>query len=327
MRYTDRIYGEVEISEPVVLELVKSPTIQRLKEINQAGYFEPYYPNTAHNRFEHSLGVFCLLKIYNASLEEQIAGLIHDVSHSAFSHCIDYVLDVGSEKEHIHQDNVFAEFVKKSEIPEILKKYNLDLNYILDDKNFPLKEKELPDLCADRIDYSLRTAVVFGELDIDGVNYFLGNLVAENDCWLFKNFESAKKYTELFLKLNTKYYSGIFSAVMFRTVGDYLKYALRKKYISENDLYTTDKLVLSKIGNYLEKDNKLKLLFDRMNNKVKFKNDPNDYDAQVFCKSRVVDPLYNHNGETKRVSETDTIWKATLENELKPKEYFIKFEG
>ena len=326
MRYTDRIYREVEISEPAVLELIKSSTIQRLKEIDQSGYFEPFFPGTAHNRFEHSLGVFCLLKIYGVSLEEQIAGLIHDVSHSAFSHCVDYVLNAGSEKKHTHQDNIFAEFVKKSEIPEILKKYNLDLNYILDDENFPLKEKELPDLCADRIDYSLRTAAVFGELDASGVNYFLDNLIAKNNQWLFKDFESAKKYTELFLKLNTKYYSGIHSAVMFRTVGDYLKYALQREYISENDLYTTDKLVLSKIGNYLKKDEKLKLLFDRMNNKVGFKNDPNDYDAQVFCKSRVVDPLCSHNGEIKRVSEIDASWKVILENELKPKEYFIKFE-
>ena len=63
-----------------------------------------------------------------------------------------------------------------------------------------------------------------------------------------------------------------------------------------------------------------------MNNKVKFKNNPNDYDAQVFCKSRVVDPLCDHNGEIKRVSEIDASWKAVMENELKPKEYFIKFE-
>jgi len=327
MRYTDRIYGGVEISEPPVLELIESPVLQRLKEIDQSGYFEPYYPNTTHSRFEHSLGVFCLLKIYNAPFEEQIAGLIHDVSHSAFSHCVDYVLDTGSEKEHTHQDNIFSEFVKNSKIPEILEKYNLNLDYILDDKNFPLKEKELPDLCADRIDYSLRTAAVFEKLDTSGVNYFLDNLIAKNNQWLFKDFESAKKYAELFLKLNTKYYAGIHSAVMFRTVGDYLKHALSEGYISENDLYTTDKLVLSKIGNYLEKDEKLKLLFDRMNNKVGFKNDLNNYDAQVFCKSRVVDPLCNHNGEVRRISEIDTSWKTILEKELKPKEYFIKFEN
>src|SRR3989339_1400953 len=229
MKYTDRVYGNFEITEPVILELINSPTLQRLKEIGQAGYFEPHFPGTAHSRFEHSIGDYLLLKNYGAPIEEQIAGLIHDVSHSAFSHCIDYVLDAGSEKEHNHQDNVFDEFVRKSEIPEILKKYSLDLEYILDDKNFPLKEKDLPDLCADRIDYSLRTAQVFGE--IETARYFLDNLTAENGEWVFKNFDSAKKYAELFLKLNISYYAGLPSAVMFRTVGDCLRYALLKEYI------------------------------------------------------------------------------------------------
>ena len=56
--------------------------------------------------------MYALLKKFGASTEEQIAGLIHDVSHSAFSHCIDYVLDEGSEKTHNHQDRIFATFVK-----------------------------------------------------------------------------------------------------------------------------------------------------------------------------------------------------------------------
>ncbi|MCL5410247.1 MAG: HD domain-containing protein [Patescibacteria group bacterium] len=324
MNYEDRVYGKVKIEEPVILNLINCTALQRLKEIDQAGYFEPYFPGTAHSRFEHSIGVYLLLRTYGASIEEQIAGLIHDVSHSAFSHCIDYVLDAGSEKEHNHQDNVFDEFVRKSEIPDILKEYNLDLEYILDDKNFPLKETDLPDLCADRIDYSLRTAILFGE--IKNGNYFIDNLLAKDEKWIFKNFESAEKYTKLFFKLNTDYYSGLPSAVMFRTVGDYLRYAISKSYISENDLYTTDKVVLEKIKPHIKTDSKLGLLFDRMNNKIGFKNDPNDYTSKVFCKSRVVNPLCQHDGKIKRVSEANPVWKDVLERESRPKEYFLKFE-
>lgn len=324
MKYTDRVYGSFDITEPVILELIKSSTLQRLKEIDQAGYFEPYFPGTAHSRFEHSVGNYLLLKMYGASLEEQIAGLIHDVSHSAFSHCIDYVLSVGSEKEHSHQDNVFDEFVRKSELPAILKKYDLDLEYILNDKNFPLKETEVPDLCADRLDYSLRTATVFGE--IKNGKYFINNLTAQNGQWIFKNFESAEKYTKLFLKLNTNYYAALVSAVMFRTVGDYLRHAIHGGYISETDLYTTDKIVLAKIKLHLKTDPKLSLLFDRMNNKVGFSNNPKDFSSKVFCKSRVVDPLCWHNGEVKRVSEVKPSWGDIIKRESKPKEYFLKFD-
>ncbi len=333
MTYQDKIYGEIETEEPIILELINSSVLQRLKEIDQAGYPPLYYnprslptSEIAHNRFEHSIGVYYLLKRFGASIEEQISGLIHDVSHTAFSHCIDYVLDSGSEKEHNHQDKIFKNFVEGSEIPEILRKYNFSPDYISDEHNFPLLEKPLPDLCADRIDYSLRTAIHLRELTGQELDYLLDNLTTENNRWVFKNFESAKKYAELFFKLNTFYYAGIYSAVMFRTVGDTLRYALEKGYISENDLYTTDKEVLDKIKQYLEKDEKLKLFFDRMNNKIKFEDNPADYEAHVFCKSRIVDPSFKTDGEIKRISEVENDWKKILEKEMQPKEYFIKFE-
>lgn len=324
MNIKDRVYGEVEIKEPVLLEIINCPSFERLKDINQYGYSEPYFKGANCSRLEHSIGVCLLLKKYGAPLEEQIAGLIHDVSHSAFSHVIDYVLEAGSEKEQTHQDNIFDDFIKKTEIPAILEKYGFSLDYILDDGNFPLKEKKLPDLCADRLDYSLRDACVFGE--IENIEYFLNNLVVKNGQWIFKNFESARKYAELFYELNAKYYSVLTVAVIFRAVGDYLKYALIKRYIREEDLYTTDKVLLAKVEPYHVKDEHLQLLYDRMNNKIKFTNDPNDFEFEVFCKSRAVDPLCVHDGEVKRVSEIDMGWGVTLKEESKPKHYFIKFE-
>ncbi|NCS99856.1 HD domain-containing protein [Candidatus Parcubacteria bacterium] len=335
MKYTDLVLGESEITEPVILELINSPSLQRLKKINQVGYGLDYALREKldvktdeydHNRFAHSVGVYLLLHKYNAPLEEQIAGLIHDVSHSAFSHCIDYVLDAGSEQKHNHQDNIFESFVRKTEIPEIIKKYGLDLEYILNDKNFPLKERSLPDLCADRINYSLISAIIYGELNDDDKKYLLDNLTVENNNWVFKNFESAKKYAELFLKLNTVYYAGLPSAVMFRTVGDCLRYALQRGYISLDDLYTTDKLVLEKVQNFLDKDKKLKLLWERMNNKVKVSNDPNNWDSQVFCKSRAVDPLFSSDGKLLRISEVEKEWSDIIREESKPKKYFLKFD-
>lgn len=332
MIYKDRIYEQVNIKEPVVLDLIKSPAIQRLKGIDQAGYYKLWAkPDTKmreydNSRFAHSIGVYVLLKKYSASFEEQIAGLIHDVSHSAFSHCIDYVLDVGSEKEHNHQDNIFAEFVKKSEIPAILKKYNLKIDYILNEHNFPLLERFLPELCADRIDYSLRTAVVFNELNQEDVKYFLDNLTTESNNWIFRNFESAKRYADLFLRLNRDYFAGLSSAIMFKSVGECLRYAIEKGYLTEEDLYKTDKEVLKKIEKHLRKDEKLKLLFRRMNNQVRVSNNPEDFDSRVFCKSRIVDPLYRYNGSVVRLSETNPEWKEIVRSESQPKEYFLKFE-
>ncbi|MFH1894800.1 MAG: HD domain-containing protein [Patescibacteria group bacterium] len=331
MKYLDKIYGEFEIKEPVVLELINSPSLQRLKYVDQAGY-QPLFvkPDVKmggdHTRFAHSVGVYLLLYKYRASIEEQIAGLIHDVSHSAFSHCIDYVLESGSQKEQNSQDNFFEEYVKKTEIPAILEKYGFDPGYILNEEKFPLKEKKLPDLCADRIDYSLKEAMIFEELDEKTKNYFLDNLIVKDDSWVFLNFESAKKFAVVFFTMNSIYYSAFESAVMFRTVGDYLKYSLQKGYLSQNDLYTTDQEVLDKANKCFDKDEKLKLLWLRMNGKIKVKNNPKDYDAEVFCKSRAVDPLFSDGGALKRVSDFEPSWGETVKQELKPKQYFLKFD-
>ncbi len=331
MEYTDRVYGKVNIKEPVILELLNSAPLQRLKDVDQAGY-RPLWSKPEvevgkydHSRYAHSVGVYLLLRKYNASLEEQISGLIHDVSHSAFSHCIDYVLDSGSEKEHNHQDNLFKDYVRNTEIPAILKKYGFDPEYILEEKNFPLKEKELPDLCADRIDYSLKTAVIFEELKEKEVNYFLDNLTVIDNNWVFEDLESAQRYAELFLKLNRDYYSGVASAIMFRAVGDCLRYALQKEYINESDLYTTDELVIKKLKKSLDKDENLQLFFDRMNKKVNIENDPDNYDVKVFCKSRVVDPLFRQGGKIKRVSQVNARLRDLITQELNPKQYFLKF--
>lgn len=328
MRYIDPIYGESEIIEPVILELLQCVTMQRLKGVDQAGYFEPFFPGTRHSRFEHSVGVYLLLRKFGAELPEQISGLIHDVSHSVFSHCGDYVFAKGSQKEQNHQDNILDSFVENSEIPAILLKYGFESEYILNDKNFPLKENNLPDICADRIDYSLRTTWHYRQYvpkQAKKIKNILANLKIEKGQWIFADYDFAQAFSDLFFQVNKYFYSGIESAKMFRTTSDYLKYAWENKYISKTDLYSTDKKVLEKINVYLEKDPILEKLWTRMNNKKNCENDLKNYDAQVFCKSRVIDPLCYNNGKIRRVSEINPKWKAVVAKEMQPKEYFLKF--
>lgn len=325
MKYIDRLYGTVQITEPVILDIIRSKALQRLKGIDQAGYFDVYIPNTHHTRFEHSLGVYILLKNYGAPLFEQIAGLIHDVSHSAFSHCIEYVFGAKNQKAHLHQDNMFSTFVLKSDIPNILRLYDTDVSYILDEKKFPFKEKNLPDLCADRIDYSLRTAIVYKVIAKKDLRYYLHHLKTIDTQWVFDSYISAQRYANLFRTLNNEYYSGLPSVTMFYTVGQYIKYALEKKYTNWQTLYTTDKQVIKQINHSLRSDKNLQKLWKRMDNKIKVINDPKNYESKVYVKSRLVDPLFQEQGKVMRVSDKNPAWKTIIEIESKPKEYFLRF--
>jgi HD superfamily phosphohydrolase len=331
MIFQDKIYGKVKIESPLILELINSPSLQRLKDIDQVGYlplYQKFYPQKIKKitRFEHSLGVFILLKKFQAPFEEQIAGLLHDISHGVFSHALDYVFKKVPRKNHTFQDNIFEDFIKNSEIPSILSKYGIKLDSILNKNNLPLLERELPDLCADRIDYSLRNAICNQEATKKEIDYFLKNLLTENNLWVFKNFQSAQKYAKLFYRLNKLYYSGFPTAVMFRTVGDVLRYCLENRYLKREDLFSTEKTVLKKIKSKLKSDSKLKTLFQRMTGKIKVKNDPKNYDVIVYCKSRIVDPLFKDRNKIKRLSQVDKNWRKILKQEVIPKKYFLKFE-
>jgi len=326
MTIKDRVYGELEINEPSVVELINTPVMQRLKNVDVSGYFEPYFPGTAHNRFEHSVGVYWLLYKYGAPLEEQIAGLLHDVSHTVFSHCSDYMFSAEHGKTQTYQDDTLEEFILKTEIPAILEKYGMDLNYILDDSHFPLKETKSPDICADRLDYSLRGLIAFRLAEPEKIKKILAELKVDNNRWFFETPETAKEYAELFKYLNDTRYSGIESAMMLSSVGKYLRYVLEKKYIEENDLYKTDKDVLNKVSKFLEEDAELQKLFDRMTHKVNAINNPENYDYEVYCKSRMIAPLCKTEKGIVRLSDWYPEWNQIVEENSKPKRYFLKWD-
>jgi len=325
IQITDRIYGNIIIDEPIVISLLQSPFLQRLKDIDQAGFFQPQIHHDKHTRFEHSVGVYYLLRIFQAPLEEQIAGLIHDVSHGVFSHCLDYALGGTHEGKQSHQDDIFEKFVINSDIPTILASYGFDSKLILDETRHPLKETSIPDLCADRLDYSLRSSSVYQHTPIKTIRDIVRNLTIRNNQWVFTDYLHAKIYAEIFYLLNIMFYSGLPSAIMFRTVGDVVSYALKKNYFSYDDLYKTDSYVLAIIKKRAKTDQDLSLLFSRMCNPKGITNNPDHYDCEVVCKSRIVDPYFLEGKNIKRLSKKYTKWKTVIQQELKPKRYFLKF--
>jgi hypothetical protein len=154
----DIFYGPVDIEEPVLLELIESPAFQRLKSIHQYGVAYYTTHREEYSRYDHSLGVFTILRAKNCSLEEQIAGLLHDVSHTVFSHVGDLIFGRPYQDKD-YQTSILQHYIEKSGLQNILKKYNISPNQILPvEDSYPALEQKLPNLCADRIDYNIQGA-------------------------------------------------------------------------------------------------------------------------------------------------------------------------
>ncbi|MCK4525510.1 MAG: HD domain-containing protein, partial [Candidatus Andersenbacteria bacterium] len=96
----DKIWGEIEIKDKLIKEIILDKDFQRMKKISQFGIFKhSFLFGIEFSRFEHSVGVYYLLKKFGASEEECLAGLLHDISHGAFSHVLDIVFaDDGNEE-------------------------------------------------------------------------------------------------------------------------------------------------------------------------------------------------------------------------------------
>lgn len=198
-RQIDTFYGPIEVQEPVLLELIDSPLFQRLKLIHQYGVAYYTTHTEEYNRYDHSIGVFTILRSKGASLEEQIAGLLHDVSHTAFSHVGDWVYNKENEEED-YQDCIHASFLEKSELGQILKKHNFTVDQVLPEGAiFPALENSLPNLCADRIDYNLQGAYFQGFISHEEALTIFNEIEFIDDRWVSGHPELMKKLAQFSL--------------------------------------------------------------------------------------------------------------------------------
>lgn len=175
----DQIYGRHTIVEPVLVELLRSPALSRLAGVNQHGISGHLNYTPRVTRLEHSVGAFLLVRHVGASLEEQVAALLHDVSHTTMSHVVDFAL--GEPGEGSFHEVHKMRFVRTTPIPDILTRHGFGDLRPLEEELFPLVEQPAPHLCADRLDYGLRDAVAFNYLSLEDAQRVLGSLRAHPD--------------------------------------------------------------------------------------------------------------------------------------------------
>jgi hypothetical protein len=211
-----------------------------LKDISQLGMPDKYYHIKGFSRYEHSLGVRILLKNLGAGLEEQIAGLLHDVSHPPFSHVIDWV--IGDPTKEDYQDRIHEDFLKSSEIPNILQEHGFDTQFISNYKNFKLLEKKAPSLCADRLDYSLREISMQKGKNL--VNKILDNLVVREDQIVFKNINIARIFGEEYMFLQKEHWGGDEARSRYYILSNVLNKAFKNNLIGLEDLKKNEKYIL-----------------------------------------------------------------------------------
>lgn len=285
MIVNDLVYGEIEFGDAIA-KIIDSQPIQRLKQIHQGGAVFLAYPNISTSRFEHSVGVCHLIRILGGDLQEQIAGLLHDISHTAFSHVVDYVLE--NQEEDFHEYYKLR-FLMDEELAKVLYSLELQPEDFVADRRFSLLERELPKLCADRIDYTLRDLIAWGKISQQEAQEFLNSLevvggtIAVNSvsqgCWFKNNYEY----------LNWHFFRDAKNMLANSAFSKLLKEALRIEVLQPEDFFQDDNFILDKIDSREMLRESLELIKIQLEEPKEAINNPK-------FKVREVDPLIVKNG-------------------------------
>lgn len=308
MEIKDNLYGSFELKEEVLINLINSKAINRLKDISQFGIPKEYYHKLGFSRYDHSIGVSLFLRKLKASLEEQVAGLLHDASHTPFSHVIDWA--IGDPTKEDYQDTHHFSFLSSSEIPVILKKYGLNFNSIINYKNFKLLERKSPKLCADRIDYCLRE-LYLKENDRYKVTSILENIGVKKNQIVFFDKENAKIFGESYMNLQREHWGGDEARTRYYILSEVLNEAFRKNLICIQDLRGTETPLLETL---LKSNNEL--ILSKLNLlKNGFFIIENENGIELKKKFRYIDPEVSVNRHYLPLSKLSKDYRNFLEFE------------
>ncbi len=310
------LYGEITTTDAVIKELIESSAFKRLKNIRQYGV--TYYANQEYEytRYQHSLGVYFITKKFGAPLEEQVAGLLHDVSHTVFSHVGDIFFDNNYRTgKNSYQDNIHEWYLEKSGITEILKKYGLEKSCCLEKKKTQLCfDQNLPNLCADRIEYNLAGGFIDNLISKEDILNIINNLYFENRNWFFKDKTIAKQFGLLSIKLSELRWGATWDNFVSFQASQAMKQACKIKLIDHNDIhFSTDDIIWNRLNT--SEDPEIKKSVGKVKN---HKNsyiicDQENSDLHLIGKFSGTDPLVQINNTLLSLSQIDENYKQEFD--------------
>jgi hypothetical protein len=215
-------------------------------------------------------------------------------------------------------------------VAAVLKKYRLDIDKIADLNQWPLLDRPLPNICADRLQYALLDSLTIGRLDQSSAQKFINDIGIIDNQFVFKSRELAKDFAELTFWMNQNYWHADWGSYSFHLMKEILQFSLDNRIIAENDLLTDDETIDKKLQAC---DNQiLKGLLSKLSNfkKENVIQDNKNYDfIKKTTKMRVVDPLVKISGELKRVTVIFPDFKKKFDEEKQrvSQTIYLKYRG
>ncbi|MDR4950102.1 HD domain-containing protein [Neobacillus cucumis] len=184
--FKDPVHRYVHVRDRVIWDLIGTKEFQRLRRIKQLGTTFLTFHGAEHSRFNHSLGVY---EIVRRIIDDVFAGrpewndderlltlcaaLLHDLGHGPFSHAFENVFDFD------HEDLTRAIILGNTEVNKVLLMVGPDFPAQVAEVIAKTSAKKLvvsmisSQIDADRMDYLQRdayfTGVSYGQFDMERI--------------------------------------------------------------------------------------------------------------------------------------------------------------
>ena len=280
---------------------MQTRAMQRLHGVLQHGITGLIGITHPTSRFEHSLGVMWLVRHFGGALQAQIAALLHDISHTAFSHVIDYVVE-NHDHQSYHEDKK-AWFVDQSDVPDVLARHGIDLATVIHEEEYALLEQPAPRLCADRLDYFLRDSVDLGLASLVEVRTALDHLIVADDRIVTDDVAVARWLAETYIAADKKSWANFREVGVYEVTARAIRTALDLGAITEADFWLTDAELWRKLCDIRDADLQRQLAL--ISPATGFEWDEVAPTFSVSTKLRTIDPDVLIDGRLCTLSELD----------------------
>lgn len=310
-----------------LLDYIYTPRMQKQDGISVSCgtyYSKMFNIDLWYSSLAHSVAVALIIWHFTKDKKQTLAGLFHDISTPAFKHCIDF-MNKDYENQESTEDLTKTMILESTEIMNLLKRDNIDIEEICDYHIYPIADNDTPMLSADRLEYTLSNGL--GQVkklwNLDEIKDIYNNIkiiIKEdgNPEMYFTNLDKALRFIEVMSELSICYMNDRRRFGM-QFLADIMKIMSNNNLITINDLY---ELSEEEVINLIKKC-KLYNISKCFNTWQESKdvlvsdNKPIDkYYVYVKAKRRYIDPLVKTKDGIKRISEVSEYAKDKINNIL-----------
>lgn len=322
------------------------PLLQRLSGIGLlcGSDWTPLFNNRFYySRLDHSIGVALIVWHFTHNKTQTLAGLLHDISTTVFSHVSDF--RNGDALTQTSTEEPTERIIKSDKkLLDLLNKDNICVDDVIDYHKYPIADNEIPQLSADRLEYMFPSGMALeGSWELSDVKRIYNNITIykneENiDELGFKNLSIAEEYCRRFcitghiLQMNE-------DKITLHLLSQIMNKAVRLNVLQEEDfMCLSEKLLLEKLElgliqkkdsknsdlQYEKKLNELSRLYKTFRNMTKIIHTeeilPNDkfFSVNLKVKQRYINPLvadksrlYDKSAFAKKLIDDFLSWNDT----------------